>query len=154
MGYFWLNQRNADESNYSDEEGKIYHYRSNVPGSKQLSAGDWFVYYRPGEYVLFGAGQVAEIEVHEQTTEKVNPIAAELQPNVGAERTITSYHAHLTNYHPFDPPLHLRKIKGDISFLQGRTGYSGVPQNSIRKVDEGDFRTILSAAGVESILDS
>lgn len=153
MGYFWLNQRDTDESTYSDEEGRVYHYRSNVPGSKQLSAGDWFVYYRPGEYVLFGVGQVDEIEVNEQTVEETNPISAELQPNVGEERTITSYHAYLTNYHPFDPPLHLREIKESISFLRGRNGYSGVPQNSIRKIDEKDFRTILSATGLESVLD-
>jgi len=68
MAYFWLNQRDGYEG-YSDVEGEVYNYRSNVPGHKKLSAGDRFVYYRPGKHVIFGGGIIANIET-EKTTQR------------------------------------------------------------------------------------
>lgn len=153
MGYYWLNHRNEDESGYRNIEGEIYHYRSNVPGSKKFSEGDWFVYYRPGEHVLFGAGRVAEIEVIQETEERNDTVAAEVQPNVSATRVLTEYLAHMENYRPFDPPVSARKIKEDISFLQGKNGLSGVPQNSIYSIDREDYLTILRAAGEDDLLN-
>lgn len=153
MGYYWLNHRREDKSGYRDIEGEVYHYRSTVAGSKQLSEGDWFVYYRPGEHVLFGAGRVAEIEIVGETEEPVDSIAAEVQPNVPSSRSITDYLAHMTDYRPFAPPVSARKIKEDISFLRGQQGLSGVPQNSIYAIRHEDYLTILKAAEEEDLLD-
>jgi hypothetical protein len=153
MGYYWLNQRREQKSGYSDVEGEVYHYRSTVAGSKQFSEGDWFVYYRPGEHVLFGAGRVAEIEVVGETEEQNNSIAAEVQPNVPASRNITDYLAHMADYRPFEPPVSARKIKDEISFLRDRQGLSGVPQNSIYSIDREDYLKILEAAGEEGLLE-
>jgi len=153
MGYYWLNQRPEQRSGYSDVEGEVYHYRSTVAGSKQFSEGDWFVYYRPGEHVLFGAGRVAEIEIAGKTEEQVDSIVAEIQPSVPSSRDITDYLAHMTDYRPFEPPVSAREIKEDISFLRSRQGLSGVPQNSIYAVDRDDYLTILEAAGEEDLLD-
>jgi|LFFM01.1.fsa_nt_gi hypothetical protein len=152
MGYYWLNQRREQRSGYSDVEGEVYHYRSTVAGSKQFSEGDWFVYYRPGEHVLFGAGRVAEIEVVGETEEQVDSIAAEIQPNVPSSRNITDYLAHMTDYRSFDPPVSARKIKEEISFLRGRQGLSGVPQNSIYAIDRDDYVAILERAEEEDLL--
>jgi hypothetical protein len=153
MGYYWLNHRNEDESGYRDTEGEIYHYRSSVPGSKKFSEGDWFVYYRPGEHVLFGAGRVAEIEFLKETEERNDTIAAEVQPSVSATRVLTEYLAHMENYRPFDSPVSARRIKEDISFLQGKNGLSGVPQHSIYSIDREDYLTILRAAGEDDLLN-
>lgn len=153
MGYYWLNQRREQKSGYSDVEGKVYHYRSNVGGSRQLSEGDWFVYYRPGEHILFGAGQIDRIEVTGEIEDQSNSVAAELQPNVPKSRSITEYQAHIENYRPFDPPVSARDIKEDISFLQGRHGLNGVPQVSIYSIDREDYHTILKAAGESDLLD-
>ena len=153
MGYYWLNHRKEDKSGYRDTEGEIYHYRSNVPGSKEFSEGDWFVYYRPGKYVLFGAGRVAEIEVIEEREESNNTVAAEVQPNVPTTRSLTDYFAHMENYRPFDPPVSARKIKEDISFLREKSGLNGVPQSSIYSIDQKDYLAILRAAGEEDLLE-
>jgi hypothetical protein len=153
MGYYWLNHRRENNSGYSDVEGEVYHYRSTVAGSKQFSEGDWFVYYRPGEHVLFGAGRVEEIEIIDETEEQVDSIAAEFQPNVPSSRSIIDYLANMTDYRPFDPPISARKIKEEISFLQGRQGLSGVPQNSIYAIDREDYITILSEVGEEDLLN-
>lgn len=149
MGYYWLNQRGAEESNYRDVEGEVYHYRSSVPGSKQLSEGDWFVYYRPGEYVLFGAGRIGEIEEVGQMEEANNSIAAQVQTNVPETRSITEYHAHIREYHPFESKVNVRDIKDEISFLRDRQGLNGVPQNSIYSISTDDFFTMIKAADIE-----
>ena len=70
MAFFRLNQR-EDYQGYGDVEGEMYNYRSNVPGHRKLSAGDRFVYYWPGEYVIFGGGTIGEIET-ETTSSSVN----------------------------------------------------------------------------------
>jgi hypothetical protein len=133
MNYFWLNQRSEDSRAYRDKEGKVYHYRDAVAGSRKLSQGDWFIYYMPGEYVLFGAGRIGTIETEEGLGQ-------------------TNYYASVEHYRPFDPQLSARDIKDDISFLRGRTGLSGVPQNSIYEIDRDDYLTILRAAGEEDLI--
>lgn len=135
MAYFWLNQRKEEESTYSDETGEVYHYRDSVTGSGNLSEGDWFVYYMPREYVLFGAGRIQEITQED-------------------DLRMTSYYAHVEDYRPFDPHLSARDVKSEISFLKGRNGLQGVPQMSIYEIDEEDYRTILRAAGEEDLLSS
>lgn len=122
MGYYWLNQRGADESNYRDVEGEVYHYRSTVAGAQQLSEGDWFVYYRPGEYVLFGTGRIGKVEEVGQIEESNNSVAAEIHANVPGTRSITEYNAHIQEYHPFEPEVKVKEIKGQISFLRTRAG--------------------------------
>ncbi|MGM0387897.1 MAG: hypothetical protein ACQEP0_05125 [Natrinema limicola] len=135
MQYFWLNQRNEPQRGYSDKEGEVYHYRSTVAGSKKLSEGDWFVYYMPGEYVLFGAGQIGNIKTSD-----------EIEDKLGESSKLTDYYAHIDKYRPFDPPIPARSIKEKISFLRNRKGLSGVPQNSIYEISWEDYLTILEAA--------
>ena len=60
----------------------MYHYRSNLPGHRKLSGGDYFVYYRLGEYVIFGAGTIGESE-----TKEINPEQE--------ARMLTDYYAHI-----------------------------------------------------------
>lgn len=133
MAYFWLNQREQSRG-YSDIEGEVYNYRSNVPGSKKLSAGDRFVYYRPGEYTIFGGGVVSEIETEDVTDHD--------------DQAFKEYYAYLEDYHEFDPPIQVRELKNEISFLRDRDGLRGVPQNSIYEISADDFRTIVETAGV------
>lgn len=138
MAFFWLNQR-KDYRGYGDVEGKVYNYRSNVPGHKKLSPGDRFVYYRPGEYVIFGGGTIYEIET--QTTDSGHDGDA-----------LTEYYAHIDEYREIDPPIMVRDIKYEVSFLRGRDGLRGVPQNSIYEISRTDFETIAVAAGIEDLL--
>lgn len=138
MGYFWLNQR-ENHRGYGDVEGEVYNYRNNVPGHKKLSAGDCFVYYRPGEYVIFGGGVIREIK-----TEKTSPNRV--------SNTFTEYYARITEYHEVDPPISVRDIKDRVSFLKDRDGLRGVPQNSIYEIDREDFETIVEAAGMTDLL--
>ena len=133
MAYFWLNQYKESQG-YSDVIGEVYNYRNNVPGHKKLSVGDRFVYYWPGEYLLFGAGTVDHIDS--------NNIAS--APDTEA---LIEYYAHIDTYVEFDPPVEVRKIKDRISFLRGREGLRGVPQNSIYEISRDDFVTVLRVAG-------
>lgn len=153
MGYYWLNQRREERSGYRDVEGEIYHYRSTVQGSRQLSEGDWFVYYRPGEHVLFGAGRVDKIEVFSETEEQVDTVSTEIQPNVSESNHIKEYMAHMTDYHSFESSISARDIKQDISFLRDQRGLSGVPQHSIYAIDRDDYVTILEAADERGLLE-
>jgi len=137
MAYFWLNQR-EDYQGYSDVEGEVYNYRSNVPGHKKLAAGDRFVYYRPGKHVIFGGGVINEIE-----TERV---AGE-----GDEGGLTEYYAHVQDYTEVDPPLQVREVKDQISFLKDRDGLRGVPQNSIYEISRADFEALADAAGLADL---
>lgn len=57
MGYCWLNQRGAEESNYRDIEGEVYHYRSSVAGSKQLSEGAGLSTIVPGSTYCLAQGR-------------------------------------------------------------------------------------------------
>ena len=138
MAYFWLNQR-ENYRGYGDVEGEVYHYRSNVPGHRKLSAGDLFVYYRPGEYVLFGGGTIGEIVIKKADSEEEGG-------------GLTEYYAHVDEYHEVDPPIPVRDIKDEISFLKDRDGLRGVPQNSIYEIDRADFEAIVVAAGIEDLL--
>ncbi len=133
MAYFWLNQQSSTKG-YSDVIGEVYHYRSNVPGYKKLGPGDYFVYYRPGDYVIFGSGIIDEIETKELTSDQET-------------ETLAEYYAHIDTYDEFDPPLQVREIKDEISFLQNREGLRGVPQNSIYEISRSDFTIIVEAAG-------
>lgn len=138
MPYFWLNQRDEIQG-YSDVEGEVYHYRSNVPGHRKLSVGDYFVYYRPGKYVIFGAGTIGKIETREITPKKETGV-------------LTDYYAHVDSYTAFDPALQVREIKDRISFLKDRDGLRGVPQNSIYEISRADYTEILRAADEYSFL--
>lgn len=138
MGYFWLNQR-EDYQGYGDVEGEVYNYRSNVPGHRKLSAGDRFVYYRPGEYVIFGGGTIGKI--------KTETIDSDREGG-----TLTEHYAHVDDYYEVDPPVPVRDIKHDISFLKDRDGLRGVPQNSIYEIDRADFEAIVAAAEIEDLL--
>ncbi|MFB6252724.1 MAG: hypothetical protein ABEI27_13760 [Halobellus sp.] len=138
MAYFWLNQR-EDYQGYGDVKGEVYNYRSNVPGHRKLSAGDRFVYYRPGEYVIFGGGRIGEIETE----------TADADQEGGC---LTEYYAHVDEYREVDPPVPVREIKDEISFLKDRDGLRGVPQNSIYEIDRADFEAIVAAAGIEDLL--
>lgn len=140
MAFFWLNQR-KDYRGYGDVEGEVYNYRSNVPGHTKLSAGDRFVYYRPGEYVIFGGGEINAVE-----TETVEAD--------GEDDVLTEYYAHIGEYREVDPPLPIREIKHEISFLKGRNGLRGVPQNSIYEINRADYEVIVAAAGIENLLSS
>lgn len=138
MAFFWLNQR-KNYRGYGDVEGEVYNYRSKVPGHTKLSAGDRFVYYRPGEYVIFGGGRINEIKT--ETTE-----------SDGDDGALTEYYAHIGEYHEVDPPLSVRDVKHEISFLRDRDGLRGVPQNSIYQIERADFEAIIVAAGIEELL--
>lgn len=138
MTFFWLNQR-ENYRGYGDVVGEVYNYRSNVPGHKKLSAGDRFVYYRPGEYVIFGGGTIAEIETETSDSDREG-------------NALTEYYAHIDNYRTVDPPVPVRDIKHKISFLKGRDGLRGVPQNSIYEIDRTDFEAIAVATGIEDLL--
>lgn len=113
MRYFWLNQR--ESPGYSDVVGKVYHYQNTVPGHKKLSAGDRFVYYRPGNYVIFGGGVIGEIEP---------------KPSDGADDSggLIDYFAKIESYWPFEPSIDVADIKSEISFLRSREGLRGVPK--------------------------
>lgn len=145
MAYFWLNQRSTDRSRYKDEVGEMYHYRGNTPGRNQLSEEDRFIYYRPGDYVIFGTGEIDYIEQQE-----TNPISE--------SKLKIDYFAHITEYQSFDPPIRLKNTNGNnlqntISFLKDRPGLTGVPQHSIHKISEEDFKRIIEAreGKVESV---
>jgi hypothetical protein len=140
MGYFWLNQL-GESQGYSDVVGEVYNYRSNVPGHKKLAEGDYFVYYRPGEYILFGAGIVDDIETTEVSSS-------------GEDAAFTDYYAHINTYVEFEPPIHVREIKDQISFLKDRDGLRGVPQNSIYEISREDYAAILHAADEGTLLQN
>lgn len=141
MAYFWLNQKKTDGSNYHDEIGEVYHYRGNTPGANQLSEGDKFIYYRPGKYVIFGAGKIDHIEREERGLDSESVVAVE-------------YFAHITNYQSFDPPIRLKGVnesalKNKISFLKHKPGLTGVPQHSIHQMSQEDFEVIIEAGEKE-----
>lgn len=138
MDFFWLNQR-EDYKGYGDVEGEVYHYRSNVPGYKKLSTGDRFVYYRPGEYVIFGGGTIGEIKTETMDSNQESSALPE-------------YYAHIKDYREVNPTVQVRDIKHRISFLADRDGLRGVPQNSIYEISRADFETIATAAGIENLL--
>ncbi len=138
MAYFWLNQR-ENYQGYGDVEGEVYNYRSNVPGHRKLAKGDRFVYYRPKEYVIFGGGTIGEIKT--ETTD-----------GDGKGDVLTEYYAHIDEYREVDPPVQVRDIKHEISFLKDQDGLRGVPQNSIYEIDRADFKVIAAAAGIEYLL--
>jgi len=140
MAYFWLNQRDEMQG-YSDVEGEVYHYRSNVPGHRKLSADDYFVYYRPGEYVIFDAGIISEIKTKEIKSGQETGM-------------LIDYYAHIDAYIDFDPALQVREIKNRISFLKDRDGLRGVPQNSIYEIGREDYAEILQAAGEHTFLQN
>lgn len=115
----------------------MYNCQSNVPGHRKLSAGDQFVYYRPGEYLIFGGGTIREIETSDSG-----------QGNGG----LTEYYTHIKEYREVDPPVPIRDIKHEISVLADRDGLRGVPQNSIYKIDRADSEAIARATGIEDLL--
>lgn len=64
---------------------------------------------------------------------------------------LTEYYAHIDEYREVDPPVQVRDIKHEISFLKDRDRLRGVPQNSIYETDRADFEAIAAAAGIESL---
>lgn len=138
MNYYWLNQRSPDRSAYDDDVGRLYHYRGSNPGAKQLEKGNLIVYYKPGDHLLLGAGQVSEIEVSDSE---------------GKLNATTDCYAHIRNYVPFEPAIILKglgesNLKNEISFLKDREGLRGVPQHSIHQINKEDYELILDTAGV------
>jgi hypothetical protein len=129
--YFWLNQKDRN-SGYKDKTGEIYHYRGNTPGAKQLSEGDKFVYYRPGAFVIFGTGRIGEIKIRHEEKSGIH----------------TEYYASVEDYQEIDPPIQVREIKENITFLKDQNGLSGVPQSGIRKIEKEAFKTILDESQV------
>jgi len=88
-----------------------------------------------GEYVLFGAGRIGSIRSE-------------------IDSKLTNYYADIDIYCPFDPPVSAREIKQDISFLQGKEGLNGVPQNSIYQIERKDYLKILESAGELDLLST
>jgi hypothetical protein len=127
--YFWLNQKDGG-SGYKDETGEVY--RGNTPGFKQLSEGNRFVYYRPGEYAIFGTGKIGKIETKHDEKSSFH----------------TEYYASIEEYQEIEPPIQVREIKEKIPFLKERHGLSGVPQSGIRQIEKEIFETILDEAQV------
>jgi hypothetical protein len=113
----------------------MYDYRSDVPVHKKLSAGDRFVYYRPGEYVIFGGGTISAINTERE------------DPDQGNGR-FTEYYARIEEYQEADLPVPVRGIEHKISFLADREGLRGVPQNSIYELSRAEFEAIATAAGI------
>jgi hypothetical protein len=99
------------------------------------------VYYRPGEYVIFGAGIISEIKTKEIKSGKETGM-------------LIDYYAHIDAYIDFDPALQVREIKNRISFLKDRDGLRGVPQNSIYEIGREDYAEILQAAGEHTFLQN
>jgi hypothetical protein len=137
MKYFWLNQKEPTRSNFYDKIGEVYHYRGSTPGVNQISKDDKFVYYRPGEYIIFGTGTIDHIERRERYPDSESKAAVD-------------YLAHIKDYQSFDPPIRLKGIgesdvKDKISFLKGRKGLRGVPQHSIHQISKEDFCLILNS---------
>jgi hypothetical protein len=137
MKYFWLNQKEPNESNFYDDIGEVYHYRGGTPGANQISEDDRFVYYRPGEYVIFGTGTIDHIEQRDRYPDSES-------------KAVTDYVAHIRDYQPFDPPIRLKgignsNVKNKISFLKDKRGLNGVPQHSIHQISKKDFYLILES---------
>ena len=131
-GYFILQQR-ADAS-YANRPHIAYPWRSGIPGSKQLGAGARFIHYRPGERVFFGTGKIAYVES---------------QPGDDGH---THFMGHIEDYQPWTLTLPFtRELEKRMSFFQPGRPLS-VGQPGIRKVNQQDFETILSA--YESYLQS
>lgn len=97
------------------------------------------MYYRPEKHVIFGGGIIQNIK-----TEKTAPDQE--------DSTLTEYYAHIDCYHEVNPPLGVRDIKDQISFLKDRNGLRGVPQNSIYEIGRSDFEAIITAAGIDDLL--
>lgn len=134
MAYFWLNQRS--DSVYRSTEGEVYHYRGNIPGSKKLSEGDQFVYYKPSESTLAGTGTIGSIRKEDN------------RPDGVGYNVLIEYFADIVNYRSFDPAVDALDVSNQVSFLREKEGLRGVPQHSIYKISEDDFYTILNTAGV------
>lgn len=84
-----------------------------------------------------------------QIEESNNSAAAQIQTNVPETRSITEYHAHIQEYHSFEPEVKVRNVKDEISFLRDKQGLNGVPQNSIYSISADDFFTMIEAADIK-----
>ena len=120
-GFFIFQQRTDPE--YADKVGDIYNWRQGIPGSKQIEEGARFIYYRPGERVFFGTGQVTSIFAY-----------------VG-EDGITYYDGNITDYESWDPLALTTGLASRLSFVEPNR--LGIGQAGIRRISRDDFNAIL-----------
>lgn len=125
--YYWLNQRPEEDSNYKDSVGDSYHFTDKNRSGKSINQGDRFLYYLPGDHLIFGQGTFGEIE----------------RVTGNASDSIQHYIAHIDVYEEINPPTNVREIREKISFLRTRIGLRGVPQESIRSIPEEDFKKLI-----------
>ena len=97
------------------------------------------MYYRRGEYVIFGGGTIGEIKSKMADADREGS-------------SLTEYYAHVDEYREVDPPVPVRDIKYKIFFLKERDGLRDVPKNSIYEINRVDFEAITAAAGIEDLL--
>ncbi|MCA9936939.1 MAG: hypothetical protein KC415_23550, partial [Anaerolineales bacterium] len=115
------------DSEYEDRIGNYYSWKEGNPNSRQVQPGDRFIYYRPGEQVFFGMGQVEWIEKRGE----------DVDGRSLCEATISHYEA-------WKPPLPLTTaLAKRISFIQ--SDVLGVGQAGIRRINPEDFHFLQQA---------
>lgn len=125
--YYWLNQRAEEDSKYEDSVGDSYHFTGRNKTGKNINQGDRFLYYLPGDHLIFGQGVFGKVE--------------RLTSNASDSRQ--HYIAHIDTYREVNPPTNVREIREEIPFLRARTGLRGVPQESIRSISKKDFNKLI-----------
>jgi hypothetical protein len=121
--YYWLNQRPDETNNYEDEIGDFYHFTDRNRAGKSIEPGDRFLYYLPGEHIIFGHGVFGDIEE-----------LPDEEPDVREH-----YKVDIVEYEEISTPVNARDIREEISFLKREKGLRGVPQESIRAIPKEDF---------------
>jgi 5-methylcytosine-specific restriction protein B len=127
--YFVLSQKSEGSSSYKkDEEGKQYHFDTDVPGQVQLRSArsGRFVYYRPQSGAIddsggtfFGAGNIDSVDVDPDGTEK-------------------NYLAQLSGYSRLPRPVPRSEFSP--------TGWT--PRSSVVSISRSDFEELLRRGGV------
>lgn len=127
--YYWLNQRPEEDSHYQDSVGDAYHFTDKNRGGKSIEKGDRFLYYLPGDHLIFGQGVFGEVK---KATDDNSD-------------TREHYIAHIDVYEEVEPPTNVREIREEISFLRNQKGLRGVPQESIRAISEKEFKKLIES---------